>query len=131
MFVVVFFFKSGNHLILDCRHKCPPNSASPTGIRSWCMRCMHGRMHPNYCQITILLVIDLCSSLAYFMMIQPLPIADKLPIKLWLLGNYQQTRVHMCTCAHIHTSTYNPTPNSHTLHMCMYVNTQHTYACTC
>ena len=42
---------------------------------------MHGRMHPNYWQITILLVIDLCSSLAYFMMIQPLPIAGKLPIK--------------------------------------------------
>ena len=21
---------------------------------------MHGRMHPNYCQITILLVVDLC-----------------------------------------------------------------------
>ena len=37
---------------------------------------MHGRMHPNYCQITILLVVDLCSSLAYFMMIQPLPIAS-------------------------------------------------------
>ena len=46
---------------------------------------MHGRMHPNYCQITILLVVDLCSSLAYFMMTQPLPIAGKLPIKLWLL----------------------------------------------
>ena len=42
---------------------------------------MHGQMHPNYCQITILLVVDLCSSLAYFMMIQPLPIAGKLPIK--------------------------------------------------
>ena len=41
---------------------------------------MHGRMHPNYCQMTILLVVDLCSSLAYFM-IQPLPIAGKLPIK--------------------------------------------------
>ena len=51
---------------------------------------MHGRMHPNYWQITILLVIDLCSSLAYFMMTQPLPIAGKLPIKLWLLSNYQQ-----------------------------------------
>ena len=36
---------------------------------------MHGRMHPNYWQITILLV------LAYFMMTQPLPIAGKLPIK--------------------------------------------------
>ena len=42
---------------------------------------MHGRMHPNYWQITILLVVDLCSSLAYFMMTQPLPIAGKLPIK--------------------------------------------------
>ena len=42
---------------------------------------MHGRMHPNYWQITILLVVDLCSSLAYFMMTQPLPIASKLPIK--------------------------------------------------
>ena len=41
----------------------------------------YGRMHPNYWQITILLVVDLCSSLAYFMMIQPLPIAGKLPIK--------------------------------------------------
>ena len=38
-------------------------------------------MHPNYCQITILLVVDLCSSLAYFMMTQPLPIAGKIPIK--------------------------------------------------
>ena len=27
---------------------------------------MHGQMHPNYCQITILLVVDLCSLLAYF-----------------------------------------------------------------
>ena len=42
---------------------------------------MHGRMHPNYWQRTILLVVDLCSSLAYFMMTQPLPIASKLPTK--------------------------------------------------
>ena len=42
---------------------------------------MHGRMHPNYWQITILLVVDLCSSLAYFMTTQPLPIAGKFPIK--------------------------------------------------
>ena len=47
-------------------------------------------MHPNYWQITILLVVDLCSSLGYFMITQPLPIAGKLPIKLWLLSNYQQ-----------------------------------------
>ena len=38
-------------------------------------------MHPNYWQITILLVVDLCSSSAYFMVTQPLPIAGKLPIK--------------------------------------------------
>ena len=42
---------------------------------------MHGGMHPNYCQITILLVVDLCSSLVYFMITHPLPIAGKLPIK--------------------------------------------------
>ena len=44
---------------------------------------MHGRVHPNYCQIhihvTILLVVDLCSSLAYFVMTHPLLIAGKLP----------------------------------------------------
>ena len=39
---------------------------------------MHDRMHPNYWQITVLLVVDLCSSLAYFMVTQP---ASKLPIK--------------------------------------------------
>ena len=37
-------------------------------------------MHPNYCQITILLVADLCLLLAYFMMTHPLPIAGKLPM---------------------------------------------------
>ena len=47
---------------------------------------MHGRMHPNYWQITILLVVDLCSSLAYFMMTQTLPIAGKLPIIKICLG---------------------------------------------
>ena len=41
-------------------------------------------MHPNYCQVTILLVVDLCSSLACFMMTRPLPancslVARKLP----------------------------------------------------
>ena len=38
-------------------------------------------MHPNYYQITTLLVVDLCSSLAYFMMTHPFPIASKLHIK--------------------------------------------------
>ena len=31
--------------------------------------------------VTDLLVVDLCSSLAYFMMTHPLPVASKLPIK--------------------------------------------------
>ena len=47
---------------------------------------MHGRMHPNYCQKTILLVVDSCSSLAYFIMTHPLPIAGKLPIKKTLVA---------------------------------------------
>ena len=54
---------------------------------------VHGRMHPNYWQITILLVVDLCSSLAYFMMTQPLPIARKLPIKT-LVARQLLTNTH-------------------------------------
>ena len=46
---------------------------------------------------TILLVVDLCSSLAYFVMSQPLP---KLPIKLWLLGKY--TCMYRVCCEFIH-----------------------------
>ena len=42
---------------------------------------MHGRMPPITVRLTILLVVDRCSSLAYFMMTQPLPIAGKFPIK--------------------------------------------------
>ena len=55
---------------------------------------MHGRMHPNYWQITILLAVDLCSSLAYFMMTHPLPIAGKLPIKT-LVAKQLPTNVHV------------------------------------
>ena len=57
---------------------------------------MHGRMHPNYWQITILLVVDLCSSLAYFMMTKPLPIASKLPIKT-LVARQLPTNSHAHT----------------------------------
>ena len=57
---------------------------------------MHDRMHPNYWQITILLVVDLCSSLAYFMT-QPLPIAGKLPIKTLVA---KQLHVHVHVCVH-------------------------------
>ena len=60
--------------------------------------------------VTDLLVVDLQLSLANFMMTHPVPIAGKLPIKLWFLGNYQQNVVcvymytqivHLCT--HLHT----------------------------
>ena len=56
---------------------------------------MHGRMHPNYCQITILLVVDLYSSLAYCIMTQPLPIAGKLPIKTLVAGQLP-TNTYIC-----------------------------------
>ena len=42
---------------------------------------MHGRMHPNYCQISIMLVVDILSSLAYFMMTYSLHVPENLPIK--------------------------------------------------
>ena len=61
---------------------------------------MHGRMHPNYWQITILLVVDLCSSLAYSMMTQPLPIAGKLHIKT-LVAKQLPTDAH--THVHVYT----------------------------
>ena len=51
-------------------------------------------MHPN--KLTILLVVDLCSSLAYFMMTQPLPIAGKLPIKT-LVAKQLPTNTHAYT----------------------------------
>ena len=64
---------------------------------------MHGRMHPNYCQIHIHVhmytYIHLYSSLAYFMMIQPLPIAGKLSIKTLVarqLPTNLNVRVHTC-----------------------------------
>ena len=39
---------------------------------------MHGQVHPNLCHITDLLVVDLHSSLAYYMMTHPFPVAGKL-----------------------------------------------------
>ena len=66
---------------------------------------MHGRMHPNYWQITILLVVDLCSSLAYFMMTQPLPIAGKFTIKT-LVAKQLPTIINIPipTCRHTYYS---------------------------
>ena len=49
-------------------------------------------MHLNYYQITIVLVVDPVSSLAYPSMTNLLGVAtcNELPIKFWLLCNYQQ-----------------------------------------
>ena len=38
------------------------------------------------------------------MMTHPLSIASKLPIKLWLLGNYQQ--MYMYVCVHVYVCVY-------------------------
>ena len=61
-------------------------------------------MHPNYCQITILLVVDLCSSLAYFMTTYLLSIAGKFPIKT-LVARQLPTNTYIHSM-HIHTHTY-------------------------
>ena len=91
--------------------------------------CMHNSyltvigVHEMHGRITILLVVDLCSSLAYFMMIQPLPIAGKLPIKtLVARGNYQQihTRKHCVYAYYIHTHAH---VFMHT-HTCTYSRSQ-------
>ena len=60
---------------------------------------MYGRMHPNYCQITILLVVDLHSSLVNFMMTHPFPIAGKLPIKTWVARQLPTiSLIYSCSC---------------------------------
>ena len=51
-------------------------------------------------QITILLVVDLLSSLAYIMMTQPLPIAGKLPIKT-LVAKQVPTMIHVFHESHV------------------------------
>ena len=62
---------------------------------------MHSRMHPNYWQMTILVVVDLCSPLAYFMMTQPLPVVGKLPIKT--LVTRQLPTNSIVPCIHVYT----------------------------
>ena len=79
-------------------------------------------MYPNYYQITILLVVHLCLSLAYFMMTHPHPIASKLPIKTLVArqlptNTCTYTHVHIHTRIHIHTYT-------HILYIIMYALTQ-------
>ena len=68
---------------------------------------MHGQMHPNYSQISILLVVDLCSSLAYVMMTQPLSKASKLPIKT-LVARRLPTNNHIILSVvfNVHVSVY-------------------------
>ena len=66
---------------------------------------MQVRMHLNYCQITILLLVDPLSSSAYIWWLTFPPAAGNLPKKVWLLGNYQQMHVqvtyicvYVCQC---------------------------------
>ena len=92
--------------------KCAHNSYLPViGVHE-----MHG-----FCfLVSILLVVDLCSSLAYFMMTQPLPIAGKLPIKT-LIAKRLPTNVHIHIIIVLHI-------NSHTKthwYVCAYTFAQH------
>ena len=67
---------------------------------------MHGRVHPSLCHVTDLLVVDLCSSLAYFMMTHPLPIAGKLPIKTLVARQLPTKYSIQCRCLHALVHTY-------------------------
>ena len=58
---------------------------------------MHGRMHPNYCQITNLLVVVPLSSLAYPMMIHLLPVANKQFI-VTLVAKQLPTKYNTMSC---------------------------------
>ena len=62
---------------------------------------MHGRVHPNYCQITILLVVDPLSSWDYLVMIHPLHVAGNLPIKT-LVAWQLLTSVSMCLYVYVY-----------------------------
>ena len=73
---------------------------------------MHGRLRPNSCHITDLLVVDLCLSLAYFMMTYPLPLAGKLPIEK-LVATNKHSCVYTRRHTHVHT------------HFSMYISFQH------
>ena len=64
----------------------------------------HGRVHPNLCYVTDLLVVDLHSSLAYFIMMHPLPVTSKLPIKkkkTTLVAKQLLTNIHTHLQYHI------------------------------
>ena len=61
---------------------------------------MHGRMHHNHCQITILLDHDPLSSLAYPMMTHPLPLGNCQQIHL--LYMYMHVHIYMYMYLHVH-----------------------------
>ena len=56
---------------------------------------MHGQVHPNYCQTTILLIVDPLSSWDYLMMTHPL--YSNLPIKT-LVARQLLQRDNVYTC---------------------------------
>ena len=58
------------------------------------------------CHVTDLLIVDLCSSLAYFMMTHPLPVGSKLPIKT-LVVRQLPTNTHTHTHTYTHTHAHN------------------------
>ena len=83
-----------SHLVHACKHLY--NSyLTVIGVHE-----MHGRMHPNYCQITILLVVDPLSSSVYPMMTHSSPVPGNLPIKT-LVTRQLPTNTYTCTRSHL------------------------------
>ena len=96
------------HPVCTHTHACPHSRAhthTHTNMTFIGVHEMHGRVHPNECHVTDLLVVDLHSSLAYFMMTYPLPIAGKLPIKT-LVARQLPTHTHTHTHTLSHTNTH-------------------------
>ena len=78
-------------------------------------------MHHKYCQITILLVVHLCSSLAYFMMTQPMHAIHTL--------THPHTHTHTFThpymyAIHTHTHTFSLTSLHVSIHIHIHVGDQ-------
>ena len=90
--------------------------------------CIHTHMHTHvHTHIVVdLLVVDLRSSLAYFMMTHPLPIAGKSPIESLLARQLPthtsaHTNTHARTHKRTHTHTYTRT-RTHTLILLVFVH---------
>ena len=101
------------HTIMHTQYHTHTHSSYMTSIG---VHEMHGRVHPNKCHVT---VVDLCSSLAYFMMTHPFPVAGKLPIETLVARQlpkhthkHTHTNTHTHTHKHTHTHTHTYT---HTL----------------